>query len=155
MNLTTMRQEEWTKLAPYIDTLCLPVYRLSFLDKQIQLEERQIVEEVVERVERELTGRLLLLPAIAYEGGDREAFRTYMGSVLADLTRSPFHHLVVVVPEDLAEAAEDHGKIVYHPLPIRDGATDDEIDAWAEALRERVVGLWYEMSDEIVSNEES
>ena len=75
MRLSTMRREEWAKVAPYIDTLCLPVYRIAFSEKQIQLEEKRVVEEVAGRVERALTGRLLLLPAIAHEGGDREAFR--------------------------------------------------------------------------------
>ena len=69
MRLTEMRQDEWTKVAPYVDTLCLPVYRTAFSEKRIRLEERRVVEAVADRVERALTGRLLLLPAIAYEGG--------------------------------------------------------------------------------------
>ena len=82
MRLTEMRQDEWTKVAPYVDTLCLPVYRTAFSEKRIRLEERRVVEAVADRVERALTGRLLLLPAIAYEGGDREAFRAYLGSLM-------------------------------------------------------------------------
>ena len=107
------------------------------------------------RVERALTGRLLLLPAIAYEGGDREAFRAYLGNVLAELARSAFHHLVIVVPEDLAEAAEARGKIAVHPLPSRNEATEEEIEEWAEALRERIVRLWQGADDENASDEES
>ncbi|PRX40059.1 uncharacterized protein DUF2487 [Planifilum fimeticola] len=155
MQLTTMHQEEWTKVAPYVDTLCLPVYRLFLSEKQIHLEERRIVEAVAERVERALTGRLLLLPAIAYEGGDREAFRAYLSSVLAELVRSAFHHFVVILPEELAEAAEDRGKITVHPLPVREEATEEEIDEWAEVLQERIVGLWQGVSDENASGEES
>lgn len=155
MRLTTLRQEEWTKVAPYVDTLCLPVYRLFLSEKRIHLEERRIVEGVADRVERSLAGRLLLLPAIAYEGGDREAFRAYLGSVLADLVRSSFHHFVVVLPEELAEAAKGLGKITVHPLPVREEAAEDEIDEWALALQERIVGLWQGLSDENASGEES
>lgn len=155
MRLTTLRQEEWEKVAPYIDTLCLPVYRITFSEKQIQLEERRIVEEVAERVEKALAGRLLLLPAITYEGGDdREVFRNYMNSVLSELLRSSFHHLVVVLPEDLAEAAEDRERVMYHPLPVRDDATEEEIDGWSGALWKRIIGLWQGMRDDIVSDEE-
>ncbi|MFO7289709.1 Protein of unknown function [Planifilum fulgidum] len=155
MRLTEMRQDEWTKVAPYVDTLCLPVYRTAFSEKRIRLEERRVVEAVADRVERALTGRLLLLPAIAYEGGDREAFRAYLGNVLAELARSAFHHLVIVVPEDLAEAAEARGKIAVHPLPSRNEATEEEIEEWAEALRERIVRLWQGADDENASDEES
>jgi hypothetical protein len=154
MRLSTMLQEEWTKVAPYIDTLCLPVYRVSFLEKKMQLGEKRVVEEVVERVERALTGRLFLLPAIAYEGRDREAFISYINSVLADLARSAFHHLVVVLPEDLAETIDGRGNITVHPLPVREEATETEIDEWAEALKKRVIGLWQMASDEIAANEE-
>jgi|GEM_PF-2002249 hypothetical protein len=154
MRLSTMRREEWAKVAPYIDTLCLPVYRIAFSEKQIQLEEKRVVEEVAGRVERALTGRLLLLPAIAHEGGDREAFRAYVNSVLAELTRSAFHHLVVVLPEDLADAVEERGKVTVHPLPSREAPAEEAIEEWAESLQARVVGLWQGMSDEIAANEE-
>jgi len=156
MRLTTLNQEEWTKVAPYVDTLCLPVCRISFSEKQIHLEEKRIVEEVTGRVEKALAGRLLLLPAITYEGGDnREVFRNYMNGVLTNLLRSAFHHILVVLPEDLADAVEDHERVMYHPLPVREGATEEEIDGWVETLWKRIIDLWQGTNDEIVSNEEN
>src|SRR5690606_41384643 len=96
-----------------------------------------------------------LLPAIDWDGRDLEAFRAYLGAVLAELARSAWHHLVIGVPEDLAEAAEARGKIAVHPLPSRNEAAEEEIEEWAVALRERIVRLWQGADDENASDEES
>ncbi|MFC4078072.1 DUF2487 family protein [Salinithrix halophila] len=93
MRLTNLDMEEWKQSAPYVDSLLVPVYGIRLPGKQPELFGPRLTERVAKAVEQELTGRLLLMPAIPYQGLDDKVFFSYIDSVVRELAPYGFHHL--------------------------------------------------------------
>jgi Protein of unknown function (DUF2487) len=139
--------DKWGQYAPFLDTLILPVYRLRLEDKQPKLIEALGIGAVADRLEQSLKGRVLLLPPIPYSGANAKAFRPYVESVVTQLGDAMFHHLILLVPEDLADEWEGmRGPASVTILVVGVAAhrmvTDQDIQVETDRLRERIVQLW-------------
>ncbi|EGK13950.1 hypothetical protein HMPREF9374_0483 [Desmospora sp. 8437] len=146
MRLSSLDQEDWIRWAPYVDTLLLPLYRVRITGKQPDLEEARRVREVAARVERELTGRLLLLPAIPYAAADPGSLLRYVESV-AEEVKGDFHHFFLLAPETyrtwLKPGTDGEGEWLFLP-----GETDSEPEEQATKISDEIVTRWNENSEE-------
>ncbi|MDN4594244.1 DUF2487 family protein [Polycladomyces subterraneus] len=147
MKWSQLDATEWGRYAPFLDTLLLPVFRVRFEEKQPKLEEALGIGVVADRLEQSLTGRVLLLPPIPYSGASPKAFQAYVESVLSQLGDSLFHHLILLVPDDLAEEWEeiqspDLLTLLVAGVAVHQLVSDQDIQAEAERLQERIVRLW-------------
>jgi hypothetical protein len=138
---------EWGRYAPFLDTLILPVFRLRLEEKKPRLEEALGIGTVADHLEQSLTGRVLLLPPIPYSGTSPKVFRPYVESVLSQLGNSLFHHLILLVPEDLAEEWEeiqnpDFITLLVAGVSVQRLVSDQDIQTETERLRDRIVRFW-------------
>ncbi|SEN28408.1 DUF2487 family protein [Lihuaxuella thermophila] len=149
MRLNTMDMDQWSQYAPYVDTLCLPIYPLRIKDKQIEIQRGQVVERVASLVEKQLTGRLLLLPSITYVGQE-EAFFAYVTEIVQDLAGSGFYHLVLVTDGEVhalcekvrAETSAPPMQIISHGVQTATILTDEQIEQEAGIIYQRIIDMW-------------
>lgn len=149
MRLNTMVADQWKQYAPYVDTLCLPIYSIRIKDKQIEVRHGQVVESVVSLLEKQLTGRLLLLPSITYVGQE-EAFFSYLKEIVKDLSGSGFYHLVLVTGEEAhslcekvqAEISLPTMQIISHAVQTAGMATDEQIEQESGIIYQRIINMW-------------
>jgi hypothetical protein len=145
MRLLEMNQEEWQKVASYVDTLCLPIYSLSFTDKQWQDASRKRCEYVARSLEKQLAGRMLLLPAICYTGGELSIFREYLRSLLQSWQQSGFHYVILIGNQKyLQQNDEKEVPFSLHQaiLPQENDTAMEELDQATEKLYEEVLQQW-------------
>jgi hypothetical protein len=142
MRLSSLDHEDWIRWAPYVDTLLLPLYRIRISGKQPVLGEARRVREVASRVERELTGRLLLLPAIPYATADPGSLLQYVEHV-ADEVKGDFHHFILLAPEAYRTWLDPgiKGNWEWMFLP---GKTDLEQEELAMKVSDEIVTRWNE-----------
>lgn len=145
MRLREMNKEEWQKVASYVDTLCLPIYSLSLADKQWQDLSMKKCEYVANSLEKQLTGRVLLLPAICYTGEELSVFRDYLRSLLQSWKNSGFHYVILIGNQKylLGEDEEESPFTLYQAvLPEGNDSNVEEFDQAMEKLYEEVLELW-------------
>ncbi|MBA4496060.1 DUF2487 family protein [Paenactinomyces guangxiensis] len=152
MRLSTLEISEWRQNAPYIDTLCLPVYSIHIEEKQILDQQGRSVERVARLLEKKLTGRLLLLPAITYTSKDEKVFLSYLNEVIGQLSRSGFYHLILITDERHAslcgnlEIQTDAVQLLCYSLDFGENSTEEQIEQRAEVLYQKVVNMWQNTS---------
>jgi Protein of unknown function (DUF2487) len=101
MRWNTLNPDEWKKVATFVDTLCLPVYSFTLKEKQPERKRSDALEEVANRLEALLAGRLLLLPAIPLVSGNKEVMFSYLREIIRDMNGSGFLHLVILADSAL------------------------------------------------------
>lgn len=151
MRLTSIRTapEEWKEKAAYIDTFCLPVYGFQLQNKEPEFNELEAVERISAQIERELTGRLLLLPPIAYIGKNPSTLHRYIQEVISSFAEAQFHHFCLIYPEGRIKEEE----LLLEPLPFRVtllpvalepplSENPAALTPVAESLRNKIVQSW-------------
>lgn len=145
MRLLEMNQEEWQKVASYVDTLCLPIYSLTLTDKQWQDESMKMCQYVAHSLEKQLAGRMLLLPAIAYTGDQLSIFRNYLCSLLQSWQKSGFHYVILIGNQKYLQE-EDEKELPFSlyqaSLPEGNDVAMEELEQTTEKLYEEVLQLW-------------
>ncbi|SFX00220.1 Protein of unknown function [Thermoactinomyces sp. DSM 45891] len=106
MKLYTVDNKEWQQVAPFVDTLILPVASCFIEQKQVPQSFHRL-ERVAERVEQGLQGRVFLLPTIVDYGMAPELFRSVIHNTVQSLQKSGFSHLVVLTDEKHAHMEGD------------------------------------------------
>lgn len=148
MRLATMDLQDWQEQAPFVDTLCLPIYELQFANKQLDIVRGREIERIASLVEKKLTGRLLLLPAMSYVFD-----KAYLARVIDKLQQSGFNYLLLLTDRD--DIQMDNPVVSCFSVPT-DGDTplsEEEIEAQAEKCFQHVVDWWMNFSP-AASNEQ-
>lgn len=138
MRLSQMDAEEWKQMAAYVDTLLLPVYRIRFPDKQLDVEEAKRINRVAAKVEEALKGRLFLTAPISYGTQKQDVWHRYLEEVIHQFVAAPFIHVVVLAPTewDLPNLST-----VRNVLYISVSAEED-IENAATRTVEKIVSMW-------------
>ncbi|MBD1371603.1 DUF2487 family protein [Hazenella sp. IB182357] len=132
MLLATMKQEEWKQHASFVDTLCLPVYDVRIEGKQIMMDAAKMVEEIAVGIEKRLTGRMLLLPAIPYTGGDMDLFKHYIEHVLQTFQAAGFYHFICITDQKIQLEMPTDSMIQFLPYIVKTENVNDEEARTAE-----------------------
>lgn len=91
----------WKKAAPYVDTVLVPVLNVLPDDKLSLVTERENSRVAALEIERQLKGRILLMPYIAY-AGDEPSFYAYMAGVEENIRGMGFTYVFFAVDENMA-----------------------------------------------------
>ncbi len=151
MRLTSIRSapEEWKEKAAYIDTLLLPIYGFQLQNKEPELSELEAVDRISAQIERELTGRLLLLPPIAYVGKNPSTLHKYIQEVISTFIEAQFHHFFLIYPEGriMEEELQLESlpfQVTLLPVTLKPSLAEDPatLTPIAESLRNKIVQRW-------------
>lgn len=151
MRLTQMNPAEWKEVATFVDTLCLPVTSIRIQEKEIQMENGEMVQYFAEELEKNLTGRLLLLPSISYTGQNPEVFKSYLNEIIKDIRQSGFYYFVFILDGSLKDliqeySNEDYQNILLYSMDLSKDATQSEIEEESKKLYQKVLELWQHQS---------
>jgi hypothetical protein len=146
MRLWTMDQREWQTVAPFVDTLVLPVCPVELKEKRLFLDLAKGIERIADGLESRLAGRILLLPPVYYVPQNPDVLKSYFEEIIKDMKETGFDHLVVVGAEEPDRPADGDGQ---GPVKILWHTTGKEIetgtDAWEEELEKLyndILNLW-------------
>ncbi|WP_175482462.1 DUF2487 family protein [Thermoflavimicrobium dichotomicum] len=148
MRWTEIKQNEWEQLAPYVDTLCLPIYSFDLTEKKWNRRQAEIIEQIAQRFEKRLMGRVLLLPAISYMGKDAEIFSSYLNEVIQELAGFSFHYLVMVADgksnyirkEQLPDCSPM--QVLVHEITEAEEWNEEQMDQEIMDLYNKTINLW-------------
>jgi hypothetical protein len=152
MKLVTLKHSEWQQVAPYVDTLILPVYQVEIQEKRLYVEKGKQLERVVSTLENRLAGRVLLLPAISYIGHNRFTFSSYMMEVVKAFSQSGFTYLILVVDGTIGldeEWNHEEGqllKTIHISLQLEDQMTSEEIEDQVGNIYQQILDIWQNVS---------
>ena len=97
-----LNEQDWKKVAPYADTLLIPVMNID-LENKAELEyQRKDSLHTAAEIERQLTGRVLLLPPVAYIANETW-FQSYITSIRRQGEVGGFRHLFFLLDEKVLE----------------------------------------------------
>ncbi|TCP69089.1 DUF2487 family protein [Baia soyae] len=148
MKLYTVEDQEWQQVAPFVDTLILPVASCFMEHKQLPFQSFHRLERVAERVEQGLQGRVFLLPTIVDYGMAPELFRSVIHNTVQSLQKSGFTHLVVLTDEKhtYLENDESADLPVFSTITriVSCGSGDDtwELEKHVRETTEAIVQNW-------------
>ena len=138
MRLLEQKEANWSTIAPYLDTLLLPVYRYQLEDKHLQLEEAGKIEYITEKLEKRLIGRVLLLPAYSIIGKNNLLLENMISDLNKELVHSGFHYTFLVILEE--NGVTNHlDTSMANILSVKKDA-DSETEL--ERLYEEVITIW-------------
>jgi hypothetical protein len=137
LRLLEQKEADWSTIAPYLDTLLLPVYSYQMKDKLLDLEEVSKIEYITEELEKSLVGRILLLPAYNAIGDNNPHLVNMIADLNKQLVHSGFHYtfLVILEKDDIPSDLDTS----IHVLSVK---KDADIDAELERLYEEVLTIW-------------
>lgn len=133
---------DWGETAPYVDTLLVPVININLTSKAQFNNQRHHSLHVAAEVERQLTGRVMLMPPIAYITNEAW-FQSYVTNIRRRAANGEFAHVFFLIDETVLEQTQD---IDWgHRLKVADSSSSVE-DARAEIrnLCEQLVQKWQE-----------
>lgn len=140
MKLESMDVKAWAQFAPYIDTVCLPVKRMTFTeDKGIEGATHD-VDHVAVQVEKQLTGRVLLLPTVFDYGRGDEKFFAYIEEVLLTLSQAGFYYLILLLDTPYMDQAQYSSNILVHSV----SNNESSIGRIVEESTQKILHLWSE-----------
>ncbi|WP_028775887.1 DUF2487 family protein [Shimazuella kribbensis] len=137
MRLLEQRETNWSSLAPYLDTICLPIYQYQMNQKELKLEEASLIEYITEELEKRLIGRMLLLPACSFIGQDEKLITHTILSMDKGLVHSGFHYRFLVILEQTCEIGNIDSS--FHVLQVK---KDVDKDIELERLYEKILTVW-------------
>lgn len=97
-----LSEQDWKKVAPYVDTLLVPVLNIDLANKAELGEEQQVILNAAAEVERQLTGRLILMPPVPYIANETW-FQAYISSIRRRAEDGGFRHLFFILQETSLE----------------------------------------------------
>lgn len=135
-----LHDHDWSKVAPYVDTLLIPVININLEDKAKFDEQRTDSLYAAAEIERQLTGRVILMPPVSYITNDA-AIQSYVTSIRRRAQNSGFGHLFFLIEGALIEETEDidwGDYLEVPPMPSSSAEASNEI----RKLCEQIIQIW-------------
>lgn len=137
MRLLEQVEVNWTSIAPYLDTICLPVYQYQMTHKELQLKEASLIEYITDELEKRLVGRMLLLPACSIIGKGEQLMQNVISSVDKELAHSGFHYRFLVILDETWGGNYQNSS--FHLLSVK---KDVDRDVELERLYGEILHIW-------------
>ncbi|SHE42806.1 Protein of unknown function [Seinonella peptonophila] len=144
MRFSTMSLDSWREIAPFVDTLCLPIYSLEITKEKLELSRGKMIEFLVDSLEKQLAGRMLLLPSIPFFGDYEGEFTPFLTSILNNWQNSGFQFVVVVMDQDYSFQFPEVEPLQILPYVLKTDDIQDveQIDEESKELYQEVLQLW-------------
>jgi hypothetical protein len=137
MKLLKQNVSNWSDVAPFLDTICLPVYRYKMEQKELQLEEAHLITYITDELEKRLSGRMLLLPAFSLFSSDDKLLTHTLDHLNKELVDSGFHYSFVVIIEGNWRLENEDAS--FRVLNINKDATKE---AELEQVYGQILSIW-------------
>jgi hypothetical protein len=146
----TLQKREWQEVAPYVDTLILPLYTLRMQAKQFDVERGKQLEQVIDLLEHQCTGRVLWLPAVPVIASPPSvSFSAYMIEWATELVQSGFTYLILLtdgtISIELEEEWKSENRLFFISLQ-----QEEEIEQQVENIYQQILHLWERSYEQIV-----
>lgn len=151
MILKGIDQQQWGSIAPYVDTLLLPIAPVKLAAKELHLDAGLLIDELASDLETKLTGRLLLLPSIFYIGEDRELFASYLNRIVTEMLDSGFTYLILLADQTLADLLSEVEEVfkeatglrmLIYTVELSEEEPTTELEPAKEELYQKVLQMW-------------
>jgi hypothetical protein len=137
MKLLKQNVSNWSNVAPFLDTICLPVYRYKMKQKELQLEEAHLITYITDELEKRLSGRMLLLPAFSLFSSDDKLLTHILDCLNKELVDSGFHYSFMVIIEGNWGLGNEDAS--FHVLNI---SKDADKEAELEQVYGQILSIW-------------
>ena len=127
---------DWKKAAPYVDTLLVPVIDINMSDKASFSEQHRHSLDIAIKIERQLTGRVMLMPPVSYVA-DEVWLQPYVTNIRQQGEAAGFSRLFFLIEEALLERVNTVDWGDYLKVSIIED-TDEQI----RNLCEQIVHEW-------------
>jgi hypothetical protein len=138
VRLSQVKADEWDQMAPYVDTVLLPVYRIRFPEKRLDVAEAKRINRVAALVEEELKGRLLLTSPIPYTTEHTDVWEHYLCEVVRDLAAAPFPHVVILAPREW----DWTGRSLDSNVLITRVGAEEETETASKQVVSQIISWW-------------
>ncbi|WP_054949636.1 DUF2487 family protein [Numidum massiliense] len=135
-----LKEDEWRKAAPYVDTALVPVLDIYGLGKEALPVYGRHVGRATEVLERQLTGRVLCMPPLPFTVDDT-AFSEHVALVRKRFNEAGFRFIFFVMDEATVKAT---GQVDWGML-LQVSETPESQDEAEEEIRqlcEQIVREW-------------
>lgn len=137
-----LNERDWVKAAPYVDTLLIPVIEVHLDQKATFAKQRRDSVRAAVEMERQLTGRTVLMPPVSYITND-DWLAPYVANIRQQTKRAGFSYSFFLIDEKLAEKTRDidWGNVITVPeLPSSAAEKRHKI----RKLCEQLIQKWQE-----------
>ncbi|WP_147635420.1 DUF2487 family protein [Risungbinella massiliensis] len=117
MKLVDLQPESWYRSAPFVDTLLLPVAPVKVEGKLFIEDEKNQIEEICVRTEKQLMGRVLLLPTVHYLPTTAENTERFLEEIITQFGQSDFSYLFLVARSSISNISF-RNKIMSNSLQV-------------------------------------
>lgn len=148
MRLQTVKRQEWQQVAPFVDTLIVPIASFLIEQKQLPFQSFDRMEMVAQRVEQNLQGRVFLLPTIVDYGMAPEMFSSVLRNTIDTFENSGFTHIIVLTDEKHAyisnEENQESSAFSMFTITVSCESEEDswELERHVSEITEAIVRNW-------------
>lgn len=136
-----MDVEKWKENASFVDSLCLPVYTLSVTDPDGSIQKMQQIEQIASQVERQVMGRLLLLPTLFYPDQQPGIFQQYVEKLFQSFYRTGFSFAITISDQSIPLLHLE--EMVHVPIQVDQGLlTEEQIKDSIDQCYQQILHLW-------------
>lgn len=132
--------EDWHSVAPYVDTLLIPVIDVNVTDKAKLNEGWPDTLNAAGEIERQLTGRVILMPPIPFIAND-EWMQALVNDIRSRVESGEFTYLFFLMDEDLRRRTPDVDWgtcLTFSDMPSSPTRTTEQI----RQLCEQIIQKW-------------
>lgn len=141
MKFSEIEQDRWEELAPYVDTVLLPLSGLKGTELPWEATEAlERLRDALDPLESSFKGRVLTYPAVHYAVDDA-SLEELADALCERLAASGFAHCIVVIgSERLRKLRFARASAVIGPCIAEEGA---EPEPYARRAKRAVEAVWY------------
>lgn len=141
MRLSTLELEKWNEIAPYVDSFCLPIYTLAVDNLEFSFKKMREIEQIADRLEKRVMGRLLLLPAICCSDQQSSAFQQYLTQLFQSFLQSGFS-FAITVSDQKVQRIQQHKMEHIHFRLDPELLTEEQVEEAVDQCYQQILDLW-------------
>ena len=141
MQLSTLNLEKWNENAPFVDSLCLPIYSISATNQEHSLRKIREIEAIAFQLEKKMMGRLLLLPAVYDSKQESSVFQEYLAQILKSFLQMGFHFAITISDHKVPSIHLEEMEHVRFQI-AQELLTEEQVEASVDQCYQQILDLW-------------